>query len=61
LASWPHFEAKVADTEIDKNLIYFRDRLKIPRVYQVVLEGRRDFMEDGVRCLPAHRFLSALI
>lgn len=28
---------------------------------QVVLEGTRDFVEDGVRCLPAAQFLGALV
>jgi hypothetical protein len=48
-------------TAIDPSLTYFRDRLKIPFTYQVVLEGTRDFVENGVRCLPAADFLGALI
>lgn len=47
-ASWP-------------DLTYFRDRLRIPFAYQVVLEGTRAFVEDGVRCLPASQFLGALV
>jgi uncharacterized protein len=58
---WLAVEAKVAETSIDPSLTYFRDRLKIPFVYQVVLEGKRDFVEKGVRCVPAKDFLSALI
>jgi len=58
---WVAVEAKVSDTAIDPDLKYFRERLKIPFVYQVVLEGTRDFVEDGVRCLPAADFLAALI
>jgi hypothetical protein len=27
---------------------------------RTVLEGERDFVENGVRCLPASRFLAAL-
>jgi hypothetical protein len=30
-------------------------------VYQITLEGTRDFVEDGVRCLPASDFLGALV
>jgi hypothetical protein len=30
-------------------------------VYQVVLDGTRDLVEDGVRCLPAADFLAALM
>jgi hypothetical protein len=29
--------------------------------YQVVLNGPRDFVEDGVRCLPADKLLAALV
>jgi predicted AAA+ superfamily ATPase len=58
---WVAVEAKVSDTAIDPALTYFRERLKIPFVYQVVLEGTRDFVEDGVRCVPAADFLAALV
>jgi len=58
---WLAVEATVSDTSIDPSLVYFRDRLKIPWAYQVVLEGTRDFVEQGVPCLPAAHFLSALI
>jgi len=58
---WFAVEAKTSDTNIDPSLRYFRDRLHIPWVYQVVLKGKRDFVEDGVRCLPAHRFMNGLV
>jgi predicted AAA+ superfamily ATPase len=58
---WLAVEVKLAATQIDSAFVHFRDRLKIPWVYQVVLESERDFVEQGVRCLPAHRFLAALI
>ncbi len=58
---WVAVEAKVSGTSIDPALIYFRDRLKIPFVYQVVLDGGRDFVEAGVRCVPAADFLAGLI
>jgi predicted AAA+ superfamily ATPase len=58
---WFAVEAKVGETAIAPSLVYFRDRLRIPFVYQVVLQGTRDFVQDGVRCLPAAVFLSALI
>ena len=50
---WVAVEAKVSGTSSDPALIYVRDRLKIPFVYQVVLDGGRDFVEEGVRCVPA--------
>ncbi len=58
---WFCVEAKVSETAIDPALVYFRERLQIPWSYQVVLEGKRDFVERGVRCLPAGQFLAALV
>jgi predicted AAA+ superfamily ATPase len=58
---WFAVEAKLQASTIDPAVYYFRDRLKIPWTYQVTLEGDRDFVKNGVRCLPAHRFLAALI
>lgn len=54
-------ETKVSVTAIDPSWVYFRDRLKIPCAYQVVLESPRDFVEQGVRCVLAAAFLSGLI
>ena len=51
----------MSEIAIDPALIYFRDRLKIPWSYQVVLEGKRDFVQHGVRCVPARQFLAALV
>ena len=59
--AWFAVEAKLSETAIDPSLVYFRDRLRIPFVYQVVLQATRDFVQDGVRCLPAATFLSALV
>jgi hypothetical protein len=53
-------EAKLSATTIEPSLIYFRDRLRIPWVYQVVLEGKRDFVQNGIRCVPARQFLDGL-
>lgn len=58
---WFAVEAKVGETDIDPSIFYFRDRLQIPFTYQVVLEGTRDFVDRGVRCLPAADFLAALV
>ncbi|MBI3374111.1 MAG: ATP-binding protein [Betaproteobacteria bacterium] len=57
---WFAVEAKLSETRVDPALRYFQERLKIPWVYQVVRDARRDFVEAGVRVLPAERFLSAL-
>lgn len=57
---WFAVEAKRSETRIDPAIHYFRQRLRVPFVYQVVLDSRRDFVEDGVRCVPAAAFLAAL-
>jgi hypothetical protein len=58
---WFAVEARLTGTSIDSSLVYFRERLKIPFAYQVVLDATRDVVQDGVRCLPAATFLSAFI
>jgi predicted AAA+ superfamily ATPase len=58
---WFAVETKLAETRIDPALHQFGVKLRIPWTYQVVLEGTRDFTEDGVRCLPASKFLAALV
>lgn len=59
--AWFAVEAKLSETRVDPALRHFRDRLGIPFCYQVTLEGTRDFVEDGVRVVPANRFLAALV
>lgn len=57
---WFAVEAKLSATRVDPSLVYYKDRLRIPWAYQVTRTGTRDFVEDGVRTLPASRFLPAL-
>jgi predicted AAA+ superfamily ATPase len=58
---WFAVEVKLKETRVDPALVHFRDRLAVPWAYQVTLEGGRDFVENGVRVLPASRFLGALV
>ena len=58
---WFAVEAKLSETRVDPSLRHFKERLGIPWAYQVVLEGTRDFVEDGVRVVPARQFLAALV
>ncbi len=58
---WFMVETKLAETRIDPALVYFKDRLRVPWAYQVTLDGKRDVIQDGVRCLPARLFLGALL
>ena len=57
---WFAVEAKLSATTIEPSLTYFRHRLRIPWAYQVVLEGKRDFVQNDIRCVPARQFLGAL-
>ncbi len=58
---WFAVEVKTSSDRVAPALNYFGSRLKIPFLYQVVLKGERDFMEDGVRVIPAAKFLSGLV
>jgi len=58
---WFAVEAKIEQQVPDPSLPHLGSRLRVPWLYQVSLEGKRDFIQDGVRCLPAERFLSALV
>jgi len=57
---WFTVEAKVATTTIERSLRFFLDRLRIPWAYQITLDGQQDFVQDGIRCLPARQFFGAL-
>ena len=52
---------KLNDTALSPNLFYFRDRLDIPYVYQVVKKEKTDRLEKGVRIISAGKFLAGLI
>src|SRR5262249_40096133 len=58
---WFACEAKLQDGDVSSHLSYFKERLKIPFVYQVVKDYDRDVMKNGIRILPATKFLAALV
>ena len=58
---WFAVEAKLSETRVDPSLVFFKDRLGVPWAYQVTLEGARDVVQDGVRVVPASRFLGGLV
>jgi predicted AAA+ superfamily ATPase len=58
---WFLVEAKLAQAQVDPAVVHFQRRLGVPWAYQVTLEGGRDFVQDGVRAVPASRFLAALV
>lgn len=58
---WFAIEVKLNDTSLSPALLYFRDRLAIPYVYQVVKKDKIDKLEKGARIISAGKFLSGLI
>jgi len=58
---WFAVEVKLNDTTVFPHLLYFKERLSIPFVYQVTKKGSVDKIEKGVRIVSAGKFLAALI
>ncbi len=58
---WFAVEVKQSDESVSKNLLYFKDGLDIPFVYQVLEKSGVDRLKNGVRVVSADRFLAALI
>ncbi|MBI3813328.1 MAG: ATP-binding protein [Nitrospinae bacterium] len=58
---WFAVEAKLNDTTLSHSLIYFRDRLSIPYIYQVVKKDKTDRLEKDARIISAGKFLAGLI
>lgn len=58
---WFAVEAKLESPNVSPSLVYFRDKLRIPFVYQVVKKPGVDVHVQGARLLSAGKFLMALI
>lgn len=58
---WFAVEAKLNKTKISQNLNYFKERLNIPFVYQVIRKNNVDIMKDNIRIISADKFLNNLI
>ena len=58
---WFAVEVKLNDTVLSPSLLYFRDRLEIPYVYQVVKKEKTDRLEKGARIISAGKFLAGLV
>lgn len=58
---WFAVEVKINDTSLSPSLLYFRDRLAIPYVYQVVKKEKTDRLEKGTRIISSGKFLAGLI
>jgi len=58
---WFSVEVKLNDKKLSKNLLYFKERLKIPFNYQVVNQEGIDFVKSGIRVISLSKFLTGLI
>jgi len=58
---WFAVEAKLSDTNVSTNMNYFKERLNIPFVYQVIRKNNVDILRDNVRIISADKFLNNLI
>lgn len=57
---WFAVECKTSGRSAHPALNYFGERLSIPFLYQVNLEGRDDVLDGRIRVMPAAKFLGAL-
>ena len=58
---WFAVEAKLSDENVSKDLLYFREKMKIPFVYQLIRKpGIHKFVQD-VHVVSAERFLAGLV
>jgi len=60
-APWFCVEAKSNELNPSHSVCYFKERLDIPYVYQVVRKQNVDILKNGVRIISADRFLVSLI
>jgi predicted AAA+ superfamily ATPase len=58
---WFAVEVKLSHANVSPALYYFKEKLKIPYVFQVVKTPGVDRLLDGVRVISAGRFLAALL
>lgn len=58
---WMAVEVKSSSENLSPHLRYFKDKLNIPYSYQLTFEGTQDVMKDGIRILPAAKFLLGLV
>jgi len=57
---WFAVECKVKAGAPSPSLRYFGERLGIPHLYQIHMEGKDDVLDGRVRVMPAAKFLAAL-
>jgi predicted AAA+ superfamily ATPase len=58
---WFAVETKLSSKDVDKSINYFRERINIPHVYQIVKESGVDLFINGVFVVSADKFLASLV
>jgi predicted AAA+ superfamily ATPase len=58
---WFAVETKLNDVTLSPSLLYFKEKLSIPFIYQVVNKDKTDRLEKGARIISAGKFLSGII
>jgi predicted AAA+ superfamily ATPase len=58
---WFTVETKLTEADVSNSLIYFRERLKIPHVYQVIKKSGINRFINNIHMVSADCFLSSLI
>jgi len=58
---WFAVEAKVQEETVSPHLRYFRERLRIPFVYQTLRKTGVDRLVDGLRVVSADKLLASLV
>ncbi len=58
---WFAVEVKLNETSPSPNLFYYKERLKIPYLYQVIKKKDIDILREGIRVISADNFLASLV
>lgn len=58
---WFAVEVKLSAKKLSKQLQYFKDKLRIPVVYQVVQEPDVDFVQNNIRIISVEKFFTGLV
>ncbi|MCX7648776.1 MAG: DUF4143 domain-containing protein, partial [Elusimicrobiales bacterium] len=57
---WFSVEVKLNETDVSKNLIYYKEKLKIPFNYQVIKKSGVDIYQNDIRIISADKFFTGL-
>ncbi|MEW6013167.1 MAG: AAA family ATPase [Elusimicrobiota bacterium] len=58
--TWFSVEVKLNETDMSKNLIYYKEKLKIPFNYQVIKKSGVDIYQNDIRIISADKFFTGL-